>query len=410
MSVSANAAPRKPRSTLQTISKRIDFAGKPAVTFKSSNIDFFFSDIPADQRVNATEAPSNFYELVQGYQELNSSVSGQFIGYHNRSDDTDVNLQIAVGNKPSEKLKPNTTYTITAKINFITNVSSSLFGIGGSADSNSFGLAVSQNPWVAKVESADAPTEPSEPSPTDPNDPISSYYGIPPSFIIESSELADLALAAFDNLSADELALLSQNVNVLPSDKVKFKAAVVKVLNTLYTAVLDSLAQGVDTSDPLTAKIAKELDRNIKDKLNSLSKEDLANIIGSFGGDASPVVALARETEEPIGGASSEAHLRTSTIDSEGKVRTLGVPSGDCTTGEAVAADKQWICSHYSYMGRINNGLEGSESVWKANSVSTQAPVTFKTDSSGNPLYLNINSHSGFEGLTGYYLTGIEYK
>lgn len=411
------------------ISKRFDFAGKPQSSFSSFGINVFFSDVPADQVVNGRDLSAfpgdtlperliselgsssaghnneNLYQLTQVYDRLDSKVSGQVIAYHNRSDDTDVNFQIVVGKTAADRLKPNTSYQITAKIDFFTNVSAELFGIGGSADSNSFGLAVSQNPWVSKIAGSDL-SQPSNPDPTD--EALDSYYGLAASFFVEKSELAELALAAYDSLSEDELALLGSNLSVAPSRTKEYKAALVKVLTSLYAKVLSTLPK-IDDSSELNAKISAQLDLVIKDKLNAMSDEEKQELKDMFGAPADPSFLLAAAPE------SSSEMLRTSTLDSQGHVMPLGVPSGSCTTGAPLAslpAKNRWICERYSYMGRINNGLDASDNagkLWAANSVSTKVPLEFKTDASGQPLYLNLNSHSGFEGLSVYYVTGIAY-
>ncbi len=102
--------------------------------------------------------------------------------------------------------------------------------------------------------------------------------------------------------------------------------------------------------------------------------------------------------------------LRTYTKDNEGKVRPLGIPSGDCSADRLERnEDEEWLCNRYSYMGRINNGGLPA-GTWSANSISTATPVEITTDASGRPLYLNLASHSGFEGLTVYYVKAIEYR
>lgn len=427
---SAVAAPRQARA--QTLSKRFDFAAKPQSSFQSNKIDFFFSDVPANQVVNGRDlsklpgatlaerltaelaapmAEQDLYQLTQVYDRMDSKVSGQVVGYHNRSDDTDVNFQIVVGNTASEKLKPNTVYQITAKLDFVTNVSSELFGIGGSADSNSFGLAVSQNPWVSAVPSGapSIPTQPTEPSTPD-NSEVGSYFGIPGSFFIEASELSELADASLDSLSKAEIAILSKGVSVSPSQTTAYKAALLKNLNAAYAKALANLGK-VKPADALQVRLTAELDANVKAKLSEMSPEDIEQLKSMFGDGSGPVMLAATSVHAAAASDSTEIR-RTTTVDSNGNTVALGVPSGTCNNAplSQLQGDDRWICERYSYMGRINNGKDEAHKEWTANSVSTQAPLEFRTDASGKPLYLNLNSHSGFEGLTVYYVTGIEYK
>ncbi|RYZ59558.1 MAG: hypothetical protein EOP07_03620 [Proteobacteria bacterium] len=426
---SAIAAPRQARA--QTLSKRFDFAAKPQSSFQTNKIDFFFSDVPANQVVNGRDlsklpgatlaerltaelaapmAEKDLYQLTQVYDRMDSKVSGQVIGYHNRSDDTDVNFQIVVGNSSNEKLKPNTVYQITAKLDFVTNVSSELFGIGGSADSNSFGLAVSQNPWVSAVPSGtpSVPSQPTEPSLPSDGD-VGSYFGIPGSFFIDQSELSDLADASFDSLTQAEIAIVAKGVSVSPSQSAAYKAALLKNLNAAYAKALSNLGK-VQPADVLQVRLTKELDLNVKAKLSEMSPEDIEQLKSMFGEGSGPVVLAATSVHAA---ASDSAEIRrTTTVDSAGNTVALGVPSGTCNNAplSQLEGDDRWICERYSYMGRINNGKDEAHKEWTANSVSTQAPLEFTTDASGKPLYLNLNSHSGFEGLTVYYVTGIEYK
>jgi hypothetical protein len=273
----------------QILQKHFDFRVKKA-GFQDFGIDFFFADLPSNQIVNGRdleklpgktlpdrlkaesstisfdEGEPTFYQLTQLYDEYDSTVSGQLIAYHNRSDDLDVNLQIPID---GSLLKPDMTYQISAKIAFVSNAPAGRPGIGGSVDSNSFGLALSQSPW----------------------------------------------------------------------------------------------------------KIRRDDDSN--------------------------------------------GMLRTYTDDGKGRVIRLGVPSGRCTSRplKDMDEDDRWICEHYRYMGRISNGLDESKasnppdldtSAWRSNSIETKPPLEFETDESGRPLYVNLNSHSGFEGLTVYYIQSID--
>ncbi len=393
------------------ISQRYNFAGQSKATFKSAGIDFFFSDVPVNQAVNGRDlsklpgknladrltaetslgtSEENLYQLTQVYDAMNKTVSGQAIGYHNRSDDTDVNMQIVVSNK----LKPNTTYLISAKLDFVTNVSSEAFGIGGSADSNSFGLLASQNPWVAAPEGSEpsTPDEPSVPSNPGSNDEdMNNYYGASASFFIDARELKKIETAALASLSAGDLETL--NATAATADK---------ALLALYTKVLNSLPTRDDSSE-LASRISDELDQNVKAKLAEMDPEEHEQLKQMFGQPSDPTLVMAASLSNSNG---AEAMLRVTTKDNNGKVVKLGVPSGNCNSGV-----KSWICDHYSYMGRINKGDEAAnDGTWSANSVSTQKPLEFTTDASGKPIYLNINSHSGFEGLTVYYVTGLQYS
>jgi hypothetical protein len=423
---SAVAAPRQARA--QTLAKRFDFAAKPETSFQTSKIDFFFSDVPDNQVVNGRDlsslpgatladrlnaelaiplAEQDLYQLTQVYDRMDASVSGQVIGYHNRSDDTDVNFQIVVGNTPAEKLKPNTVYQITAKLDFVTNVSSELFGIGGSADSNSFGLAVSQNPWVSTVP-GQAPSNPVEPSKPGSED-VSNYLGIPGKFFIEESELEAFAEASYSSLTAAEIAIISKGVSVSPSQSEEYKTALMNNLMDAYETARENLGK-TKPADALQVRLTKELDAAVKAKLSAMSPEEIDQLKEIFGDGSGPVMLAA--TMMNTASSDSAVIRRTTTQDSNGNNVALGVPSGTCSSAplNQLDGDDRWICERYSYMGRINNGKDAAHKQWTANSISTQAPLEFKTDASGKPLYLNLNSHSGFEGLTVYYVTGIEYK
>ncbi|MBC7658094.1 MAG: hypothetical protein H7249_00145 [Chitinophagaceae bacterium] len=405
------------------ISKRFDFAGKPENSFQKVGIDFSFADLPANQNINGIDLSkvpgatlpermvnelssplkeSDLYQLTQIYDRLDAKTSGEVIAYHNRSDDTDVNMHIVVGNSAADKLKPNTTYLITAKIDFVTNVSADQFGTGGSANSNSFGLLASQNPWTVSVPgAAGKPNAPAQPS--------KGYDGIPAKFLISEDELTKIEAKEYDTLTADETALLSKGVTVSPSNTKAYKDALLKALQARYTNVLASLDKGAPTGDALNIRIAAELDVFLRDRLTAMSDEDKEALKSMFSDGGSPAVALTLAAVDE----NSNAMLRTSTLDSQGRRIELRNPSGYCGTKAPSdsTADERWVCDHYSYMGRIDNGLEtANDGAFVANSISTKVPLTFKTDASGKPLYLNLNSHSGFEGLTVYYVTGIEYR
>lgn len=414
------AAPRDKKRAPHTISQRFDFAGKAQATFQSFGIDFFFSDVPADQLTNGRDLQQfagktlaerllsetsggdfgpngeNFYQLTQIYDRLDARFSGQAIAYSNRSDDADVNLQMVVGQTTRDKLKPNTTYLITAKLDFVSKASSSGFGVGGSPDSNSFGLVVSHNPWVAKVSNGNsAPERPSEPAP---DTALNSYYGIAGSFFIDRSELLDLASIGFENLTPEDLSALGSD-----------SASQLKALNSLYAKILAQLPK-IDTSSDLSQAISRELDANIKAKLSELGAEELEQLKGMFGAPSEPVLLSAASS---AASETSSAYIRTSTTDQDGRVIPLGIPSGSCTSGlplNDLDADDRFICERYSYMGRINSGLTDQSGAWAQNSISTQKALEFTTDADANPIYLNLSSHSGFEGVTVYYVTGLEYR
>lgn len=282
------------------ISKRFDFTMKKN-EIKDFGVDFFYSDYPYGQEVSTSGLPTkdhapgkNFYQLTQHYGEQ-GKFKGQVIAYSNRSDDVDTNIQVKIGSDGNESLKPNTTYLISAKIDFVTDApASAATGAGGSPNATYFGMVASQTPWSADIE--------------------------------------------------------ANTVNDL--------------LSVLTPEAIEEIG------DEETA--------------NKMTKEDVRHLIEKFN---LPVM------------------VRTSTTDAEGKRISLRGPYGDCERSDAKT---KWVCERFVKMGQVSNGTNKFE--WRANSLKTSTPLTFKTDASGQPLFVNLVSHSGFEGVTVYYLTGVEIQ
>lgn len=384
--------------------KTYDFTTE-SKTFASQGVAFFFSDIPSDQKTNFIDLKKlkgatllekmtseiilaggpSLYQLRQVF-DANKDARGQAIGYHNRSDDVDTNLTIKVSDDGTQKLKPNTVYKVSAKLNFYTNVTSASFGVGGSADSNAYGMIVSPSPFVLKTAADDLSGGPKE------------HYGHAARFYLEDNELPDLAGEVIDTISGAELEVLLSKLQPAPEDETEMRNAGIKVLVQIMKDILNKKSA---SQDALSKKLVAKIDKTIEAKLADLSPEDIEGLKGS-GGSGSPVMAAASGTT-----SNSGLYLRTFTQDENKKEIRVGVPAGDCTSGlRDLTPVQRWTCDHYSYMGRINNGL--NEISWRANSISTAKPVQIKTDAQGSPIYVNLTSHSGFEGLTLFYVSGIE--
>ena len=315
-------------SAQSKISKVFDFTIKKN-KIKDFGIDFFYSDYPAGQLTLDTglpqaddKNPNKFYQLTQHYGEQ-GKYKGQVIGYSNRSDDVDTNIQVKIGSDAKETLKPNTNYLVTAEIAFVTNAAggSEGAGAGGAPSATYFGTIVTQSPWAGTKEAGSTPT---------------------------------VAVSA---------------------EKVK-----ISVLLSLMDQITDEKQQ-------------EEIGDLVGDR-TELSQEEFQAIVTKY-------------KLKVNGGSNSngnhDAYVRTETKDSDGNSIPLRGPYGDCDSNK-----NPWICARFIKMGQISTGSNSAS--WTANSIKTLAPIKFKTDSSGNPIYVNVFSHSGFEGVTTYYLTALQIE